>query len=287
MELFDYPDNELNANDKKRDSLFMEMNQYRKTIQVYDKIPQFAVYKEHTNNFDNSLQRLLWWLENPLSEQNAMKKIGLKLSYCQEKFGNPSIDVEQIEGALKLSSSFWKTSFDVPDKSKGNFYVFPRFSAAETDFAYLLMGIKLSDLSLKASIRLSGISGNLEKSKWESFWQLFNLVQSNCQLLKEETTFSLMEHIDFQEEGDKYSCLAYQDESVHEIVKQLIDHNIPFNEEGGFFIETQKGCYAEAIFGLEAQKIVISPLSDADGKIFAEAGYREIQASHFNIQHII
>jgi DEAD/DEAH box helicase domain-containing protein len=47
------------------------------------------------------------------------------------------------------------------------------------------------------------------------------------------------------------------------IVKQLIDNDIPFEKDGGFFLETD-GTFAEAKLGFHNQRIFIRPQSDND-----------------------
>ena len=68
--------------------------------------------------------------------------------------------------------------------------------------------------------------------------------------------------------------LQYFDQDVHDVVRYLIAHNIPFNREGGFTLQDSNGCVlAEAELGLEEEKIVFLPFSDQCEKVFRNYGY--------------
>jgi hypothetical protein len=123
---------------------------------------------------------------------------------------------------------------------------------------------------------------NLDIKQWEGFWQLFNLTQSDCKFLDDN---SKLNSYTADNSTSKYDCLIYHDKSLHEIIKQLIDNEITFNQDGGFFIE-HHGIYAESMLGFEEKKFFIKPLSIEDKRIFEQAGFTEIISTDFTIKVI-
>ena len=83
----------------------------------------------------------------------------------------------------------------------------------------------------------------------------------------------------------KYDCLKYHDKSLHSIVIQLINNEILFEKNGGFFIEVD-GVFAESMLGFIDKKIVISPISKTDSEIFTKNGYKIIDPIEFNIKDL-
>jgi hypothetical protein len=169
------------------------------------------------------------------------------------------------------------------NKAQGKFYIFPENPIVASDFVATKIGVKVSDLSLLAKIGIKEVSESLDKNEWENFWQQYNLIQHQCELITEkEEQLAIPETI----EPDKYECLKYHEIELHEIVKQLIDHDIPFEKDGGFFVEFE-GKYVEAMLGFHEPKIVIRPLSIEDKKIFEELGYKEIEPTDFNLNDFV
>ncbi len=278
IERFDSTDSE-----SKKDSMVLNKQMYANTINSYQKTPYWNKYKSELFDCQNSLDRLIWLLKNPLQENETEKKTGLYLSLRQQVFGKPSVD--EIDVPEILSNPFIEIDDQLTAKetAKGNFYIFPENPITASAFIATKICIKVSDLTLKSSVGIKETTENLDAEKWEKFWQQFNLIQNNCTLVnvKEEAEIS-----HDTSGSDKYECLKYHDKELHKIVKQLIDHNIPFEKDGGFFLKTD-GQYAEAMLGFQEQKMVIRPLSENDKKIFKEFGYREIEPEKFNINDLL
>jgi hypothetical protein len=146
------------------------------------------------------------------------------------------------------------------------------------DFLACNTAIRVSDLDLKSKIFISNQITSIDKEPWENFWQIYNLTQSNTQIQYESIESEIQENND-------YDCLTYHDPKIHHIIKQLIDNNIVFEREGGFFISNNDD-FAEAMFGFNESKIVILPLSDEDEKIFINNGFEIIAPESFNINMI-
>jgi DEAD/DEAH box helicase domain-containing protein len=268
-----------------KDSLYLDSAEFKSTIDTYKKIPYWKAFDSEIVNSLNSMERLIWVLCNPLEEFKQKQKIALKLSLHQKVFGIPSVNDNQINEILNSPSLIFDRDQIASNKEKGMFYIFPDFSLINTEYYSLKVAVRLADLNLKANMLFNDEIVDLNKDKWECFWQLFNLIQSECEI---NNYNNVDQDVDFEtmEEVDKYYCLKYHEEDLHDIVKQLIDNNISFNHEGGFFIE-KDGIYGEAMLGFDKVKLVIRPLSLDDKKIFEQSGYTEIDPKDFNIKDII
>ncbi len=285
IEKFDGVEKETDITTKefKRDSLYLDKNKYKNTIKKYESIPYWKTFRSELIDSRNSLERLLWLLSNPLDLNKSKEKIGLLLSLRQIEFASPSVDEDKIAEVLTTPSIKVDVSLQAKNKASGKFFIFPELPGI-SDFASLLTAVQLIDLSIKSTLSVNEIANTLDKAQWESFWQLFNLIQSNCEFIN-ELNQTEAEPEPKNEIDEKYSCLQYHDEELHGIVKQLIDNNIPFNKDGGFYIE-HEGNYAEAMLGFNEKKIFIRALSEADKKTFELAGYKEVEPDNFNIKDI-
>jgi len=103
------------------------------------------------------------------------------LSLRQLQFGVPSVDESQIDDVLSGTFSLIDNNLTAADKSKGQFYVFPIIPDIPA-VAEIKVAIRLSDLNIKAGIKVNEKIASLDKEYWEGFWQVFNLIQENCNL---------------------------------------------------------------------------------------------------------
>jgi len=277
-------DNDPLSKQFKRDTLAIDSIKYKSIVEIYKRIPYWSTFKSDFMETKNAMERLCWLLSNPLEEQFRKQKIALALAIQQTHFTIPSMEAVDLTEALKAPSVIINQTVQDVNKNKGNFYNLSDHQL-NYDFASLAFGIRLNDLDIKGAFSVTEIQKNLEKDNWEKFWQLYNLIQESC-LLVDETIDTSIKSNNKDIITDKYDCLKYHEEELHDIVKQLIDNNITFNEEGGFYIE-HESVYAEAMLGFENKKIVIKPLSDEDRKIFKDAGYQEISSNEFNIKDIV
>ena len=76
----------------KKDTFALNKNRYNQTIKIYEKIPYWKSFNSELIGKNNSLERLIWILSNPLDENSRYKKIALMLSLRQTQFGVPSVD---------------------------------------------------------------------------------------------------------------------------------------------------------------------------------------------------
>jgi hypothetical protein len=102
--------------------------------------------------------------------------MALMLSLRQLQFGIPSVDENQIDEIINDPLKIIDNTLMASDKSKGQFYVFPEL-LANSDFAKTKVAVKLSDLNIKSSVSVNDAISTLDKGLWESFWQVYNLIQ--------------------------------------------------------------------------------------------------------------
>jgi DEAD/DEAH box helicase domain-containing protein len=171
-------ENDTQSKELKRDSLFLDKNKYKGTIEIFKQILGNGFIKEEPFVCNNSFERLLWMLSNPI--QDNSKKIGLMLAIRQSAFGSPSSDIDSINEVLNNPLIEINSSLNAANKTNGNFYVFPEINNPE--FAKTKIAIKISDLSTKAIIIPSNEKYKLDKILWEEFWQLYNLIQEMAQV---------------------------------------------------------------------------------------------------------
>jgi DEAD/DEAH box helicase domain-containing protein len=247
---------------------------YLNTLKTYQKIPYWQTYSSELINATNSMERLIWVLNNPLIANNVDKKIGLYLSLLQSEFAKPSCDNEEVETWLGNGDGV-KSGQVAVNKKDGAFYVFPNIYMDEAEFIKTTTAIRISDLDVKSKTIVAKDIISIDKEKWEDFWQIYNLIQANSIVQYESEVEILVTE-------DKYECLKYHDIRLHEIIRSLIDNDIPFEKEGGFFINFEGG-FAESMLGFNDPKIAILPLSEEDETAFKNAEFEIILPEMFNI----
>lgn len=273
IELFDMvvKDNDARAFEAKKDYLALDKTQYAKTIEKYKKTPHWRNCSDELLESNNSFERLLWYLKNPL-DANRAKKVALLLAMRQSKFANPSVDAPELNKVL--SQHFVKTPHNQQAKNLNDCYVLPEIEQI-TDFSSVNLAIHLATLDLKSSVLIKTLNSALDKKQWQNFWRLYNLVQESLVSL-DEAPEPTVENL-----SKDYSCLAYFEESFHPLIQYLIEHDIYFEREGSFFVEYD-GLFAEAMLGFEKQKLFFNPISLADKDIFEKAGYTQVEITDFN-----
>jgi DEAD/DEAH box helicase domain-containing protein len=224
----------------------------------------------------NSMERLIWILENPETVTSKAQKIAWTLLNLQKEFLKITVDEADLGNYYSRNGTFPANAARATNLQNGDFYVFPDIQMNVQNFFKFVTAIRIKDLELKSSLFITENIQALDKTIWERFWQIYNLTQIFTSLEEEEEELTIFEA------QDKYSCLIYHDESVHGIVKELIDHNIAFEQEGGFFLKQGK-LFAEAMLGSHDNKIFINPMSEADEKVFLDAGYTKVDPNNFDI----
>jgi DEAD/DEAH box helicase domain-containing protein len=280
LEKFDADDKNKNPG-KKNDTLAFDNAKYGNTYKKYKTIPGVSQQDSELVKLPNSLERLIWLLLNPLNATGIRHKIAFMLSLRQSVLGQQAIETGEIE---KFVHHLIKMPSDVSAENKkaGNWYAVPELPELPS-ITTLKLAIRLSDLDIKSSLSVIPANQPLIKEEWENFWALFNLIQFNCINLDAMPASNKQPEVG--EFYDKYECLANYDEDLHPIIKQLIDENIAFENEGSFFL-SPGNAFPEAVLGFRDKQLFMRPLSEEDKTAFLNAGYTEIDPSQFNIQKI-
>jgi DEAD/DEAH box helicase domain-containing protein len=274
LDRFDSADEQI-----KKDSLAYK-TEYSSTLKTYQKIPYWQTYSSDLIQTSNSMERLIWLLANPLSNHSSDQKIGLYLALLQQQFAKPSMNGSLIESIFDRSLSVPPPESQATDRSDGNFYVFPNIQLDVANQIKSTTAIKVSDLAMKSAVFVSEVDDAVDKDLWERFWQVYNLTQQHSTVV-----IGNMDLEPSSEDIQKYECLKYFDSDLHSIVMQLIDNDIPFERQGGFFLSFDES-FAEALLGFHDAKMFIRPISENDRKIFLEKGYKEIDPSDFNVNMV-
>lgn len=172
-------ENDQHSKEFKRDHLFFDKTRYLSTFSAYQKIPYWNVYRSDLMDKKNSMERLIWFLSNPLDSVLRNRKVALSLSLRQQQFGKPSAAEESIDEILLNFHGTIDPDLDAPEKATGMFYLFPEVNCT-AEFGSISVGTKLSDLTMKSVVRIHESKFTLNKLDWEYFWQLFNMIQENC-----------------------------------------------------------------------------------------------------------
>jgi hypothetical protein len=81
--------------------------------------------------------------------------------------------------------------------------------------------------------------------------------------------------------------LSYYDAEYHAIVALLIEKQVPFSEDGSFFLMEGEKQIAEAVLGFEDEKIAIGALSERDKAVFEQNGYRVFNSDTLDISLVL
>jgi DEAD/DEAH box helicase domain-containing protein len=281
MELFDEA---LNNGGESGDILACQLPEFRKMSKPLQKLPTYKANISSLLESKNSLERLLWYLNNPL-DTTLNKKVGLFLMHFQAEFGKHSFDCELLESFL-LEREF--RSERATKTKEGNFYITPKLDLSESTFYEFRIAVKVNDLELKSAILMADKKLHvLPKDDWETFWRVYNILQFSDQVeFSDEPDVEPFNKLYDTEVIDTKEWLEYHDPLVHHIVLQLLKHNVAFEKDGGY-IFSDGNLFAEAMLGFEKQKIFIEALSEDDKNIFLKAGYREILINEFDIKLVL
>jgi hypothetical protein len=169
-------ENDNQSKEFKRDSLYVDKVKYRSSIDAFRQILGNAYLNDTLFMCKNSFERLLWLLTNPLDTKVQKRKIGLMLALHQQQFGTPSTDSNTIDELLNDPVKLIDNSLMAKDRTNGNFYILPEVNITD-EFVKIKVGVKISDLTVKSSIKIEETRTTLDKNAWERFWQLYNLIQ--------------------------------------------------------------------------------------------------------------
>ena len=122
------------------------------------------------------------------------------------------------------------------------------------------------DNTIGYAVRLQEVSVDLDKGVWNHFWRLYNLLN-----LAKEDMFLPAGTADTD---DVDSILENFDESVHDMVRLLLESGVEFDHDGGFPLLDDEGVtLCDAQLGSESIKVAIDPLDEASRQVYIQKGY--------------
>ena len=266
-----------------KDIISLDHGRFRNTIQAFQRTLHWPTYKSELIEARNSMERLLWQLAHPIETDKNKLKIALFFALFQDTLARPSFTNEEAETILAMTSLI-DPDHEVAEKAKGDFYMLSEVIGESSLYDARIL-IKLRNLDLKSTIQLKEIPATgLDKDEWQHIWRIYNLLQKYCDVRFYNADAEHDPSESHTREDEE--VFNYFDPELHSVVALLIQNNVPFNHEGSYFLENEKGLVAEAAIGFSNVRIVIRPLSDLDREAFENAGYTVVEPGDFNLKMI-
>ena len=239
----------------------------------------------------NNLDRLVWVLENVTVPLDMDAAIRYYLSCFQTKFGSIALKEKDVIALIKNQQS--TSNFSIKNKGAEAYCSLNELQVAHTLFDFNLFS-RVKDFQFQSSLLVEKTANDFDKDSWSAFWYLFNLLQLidakayhlerqgdffQFQLLNPSAIETTVEVVDNTE------VLQYYDDEYHPIINQLIQHQIPFSQDGSFVLmnEGEDDVVAEAVLGFQKEKIVLEPLDEEYLQIFEDLGYTIVEIANFDI----
>jgi DEAD/DEAH box helicase domain-containing protein len=180
LDLFDNGLNKGNNSDGNNNScdiLFPDKIRFKQSLDKIKNITKYDLAKDSLIGSKNSVERLLWNLQNPFSEKEKETKTTLLLALRQEDLGFPALSELEFDTYLSSSYEQDKRFTFVKASSSETFFLMPQLPCY-FGFATLKIGVKLNALMLhKGTLKINETKENIDKETWENFWAIFNIIQ--------------------------------------------------------------------------------------------------------------
>ncbi|HYX09433.1 MAG TPA: helicase-related protein, partial [Bacteroidales bacterium] len=262
-----------------RDKLSPDHTQYSKSSDLIRRTPVWKFHDSTKSFFDNSMMRLLGMLTIP--EDQREKSIGVAGMRNMENFPKPNISGDKAIDYFKMQFDI-EVGESVPNGEFGKSYLQSAWSRKEKLFeSKVLILLSKSELHSMLWYKKDQVE-NIDHDEWNRFWRLWNLLQYGNFDVDEISNVT----IDEEKSLNIEEIVLLFDEELHPIIKHLLENDIPFNQEGGFFIELEDG-FAEAELGFEDPKIVFIPIDERSKKEFEKRGYEIADPKTFDINRIL
>jgi DEAD/DEAH box helicase domain-containing protein len=148
------------------DELFVKSNRYSKTIKKLKSIPSTSQLNLGLLEAKNSIERLIWYLQNSNSNQLAAEVGVLALSF-QEEFG---LHPYSQENALKLLQNELNIAKETPSADT---YFLSDLTEANELFKFTLLA-RLKDFDVRYRFKIEQLQ-EIDKEIWAKFWRLYSL----------------------------------------------------------------------------------------------------------------
>ena len=149
------------------DELFVNNNRYAKSIKNLKGIPTTSTLTKGLLETKNSIQRLLWYLQNSNSS-HIESEIGLLALSFQEDFG---VNAFSITNAEKLIAGEMNIT---PEKPTGDSYLLSDLTQANELFRLKLLA-RLKDYDVLSELKPEQLD-SIDKEAWESFLRLYSIL---------------------------------------------------------------------------------------------------------------
>lgn len=158
---------ESEQDDNRHDELFVKNNKYSATIKKLKAIPLVASLDTGLWEAKNSIERLIWFLQNSNSSKIS-EEVGLYAISFQQNFGEHPYSAEEanhiFEGNLNVSKT---------NPSAEAFFL-SELTSSNTLFK-LSVFVRLRDFKLISKIKIENLS-EIEKDDWEKFLKVYSVL---------------------------------------------------------------------------------------------------------------
>lgn len=293
------------SHDKIGDELNTEQKQWEKgrinvgTIPLANEVPKAA------HSSINSLERFLHFLEVPYAYNGAMLRhmlTGYLSMSCVPSFPLPFLNQEGVSTYLENLHPFNKPPFGTGNPEMSSL-IRSGWSADNPLFQARICS-RISDGKTHAVIKLKPAeTPELDKSAWQHFWRLLNLLQFAAELSiigtdeawpaekSKDSAEGETGHKDAPSETvtDVAALLEVYDESVHRIIRFCSANGIFVDPEGGFtLVDPESGAeLAGAELGFSKKKIVFDPFGREEETVFQKRGYEIANPNTFDLSRLL
>lgn len=254
-------------NEEQTDEMFVRPNK-----------EMFSDFQNELFREKDSVKRLLFMLKHPDLEYLSKEAMAY-IASCWTDENQYTASYASIDKAVEENARNQYADFPEEDADNGHFFAKTTFVprntlvAGSAWYAYDCYDHYQNSVRYKWDIK-EGLP-EINKDDWADFWRRFNILQffSNQPLHEEKPQIDLDE------------ILLYFP-GLEDIVKELVNNNIPFDTDGGFSIMDEDGQVAmEAAIKIEGKDIVIDDFTDRQEAYdyFVEHGYQIYTPETFNI----
>ena len=196
----------------------------------------------------------------------------------------------QKHGAAGLAAKCFGAKVGVVDGPTGMCYALPTMGFTEHNLAhaverfeqYVRTNMKYTYLVTAVGCGHAGFNVTKVANMFKGLLGLSNVMlpeqflkvyRSECHQYFERCAHNTIKSEDNKDPNEK--VFEYYSDNVHEIIRYLLDRNIPFNRDGGFTLVDDEGnVLAEAELGIESEKIVFYPFNSQSEIVFKNKGYK-------------
>lgn len=255
------------------DSMAIDRKRYNSTIEtlenLYENQPCWM-------KVSNNMERLMYWLSHPLEQKQIALDTAQYFAAWNEELSENITSGAAIRKAIETGVCTEPTP---EEQENGHFYF---SSSLFADVSWASIRLFVNAQSLNVEYRLSvpeKTAENLNKQRWNQFWQMWNLLQfcnSDVEQADEVVSKCSPTLEDLKE--------VYYEEQLWPILQMLLEANIEFDYEGGFDLKDENEVICgSASLGFRDKRIVLVPENEASAIAFKQAGYTVVEPQQFTI----